>query len=165
MGRAREGGTGDSNRIYGGGVSGTPPVDTVLRSDDRGASWVRTMLAPPSAGAGAFVSAVDPHDPDRFWVRVPSAPADAFGMAPTTLRVSIDKGASFTTVAETAGSMFGFALSPEGDMLAYGGPGDGGVVGPAHRSAGFRQGAEFLNRCLMWAPAGLHGTATQSYGP
>jgi hypothetical protein len=155
----------DPNRIYVGGVAGNPPVDAVLRSEDRGMSWVRTMLAAPSAGAGAFVSAVDPHDPDRLWVRVPSAPADAFGMAPTTLRVSTDKAASFTTIAETAGSMFGFALSPEGDMLAFGGPGDGVFVGPANGSAAFGHVATFVNRCLLWTPAGLYVCATEPYDP
>jgi hypothetical protein len=155
----------DPNRMYVGGVAGEPPVDAVLRSDDRGMSWTRTTLTVSSAGGGAFVSAIDPQDPDRLWVRVPTAPVDAFGMAPTTLLLSQDKAATFMKLAETAGSMLGFALSPDGKTLAYGGPGDGVFVGPSTSNSNFTKVSTLMNRCLTWSAAGLYACFTEPYDP
>jgi photosystem II stability/assembly factor-like uncharacterized protein len=150
----------DRTRIYLGGVAGDPPVAVLETSTDRGATWTRTAL--PSAGptTGAYVSAIDPHDADRVWVRVHGA-VDPFGMAPTALVASADRGASFTTVASTSGSMFGFALSPDGTELAYGTQQDGIFVGPSNASGAFAHASMLKDRCLTWSRAGLYACGTE----
>jgi len=155
----------DPNRIYLGGVAGNPPVDVIERTEDRGSTWTRTTLPPPSAAAGALISAVDPHNPDRLWVRVLSTPPDPFGMAPTTLRMSDDKAGTWTTLAETTASMLGFALSPDGASLAYGGPEDGISIGSSDGSSGFARVSTMKDRCLTWADAGLYACATEPFDP
>src|SRR5262249_47252971 len=86
---------------------------------------------------------------------------DPFGMAPTTLLTSGDRGASWTTVASTAGSMFGFGLSPDGTELAYGTQQDGIFVAPTDGSGPFERVRMLKDRCLTWSRAGLYACGTE----
>jgi photosystem II stability/assembly factor-like uncharacterized protein len=149
----------DPRRIY---VSGTASSDPLLgviaRSEDGGAGWLRSELRLPQGSGSMFVGAIDPADADRFWVRVP-ARGDVFGFFPATLLVSADRGQTFTTVAATARAMFGFALSPDGKQLAYGGPFDGLFVGPA--AGPFTKVSSLGVRCLKWGERGLYACGSQ----
>lgn len=140
----------DPRRIY---VSGTASNDPrrglLLRSEDGGGSWQTSSLMLPPGSGSLFVSAIHPADPDTLWVRVP-ARGDTIGILPAQLLVSVDKGQSFRQLAATQRAMFGFALSPDGRELAYGGPADGLFVGPADGSAPFRKVASLSVRCLRW---------------
>jgi MYXO-CTERM domain-containing protein len=154
----------DRQRLYVGGVAGYPSLPVLETSLDRGLTWTRTTLPEAVPMAGAYVSAVDPRDPDRLWVRLHGA-LDPFGMAPTTLVTSGDRGASWTTVAATTGSMFGFALSPDGTQLAYGTQQDGVFVAPTDGSGAFERASELKDRCLTWSREGLYACGTEPIDP
>lgn len=155
----------DPRRIY---VSGTasesPLVGVIERSDDAGASWERTTLDLPATSGSLFISAIDPSDPDRLWLRVP-AQGDRFGLFPASLLFSADKGASFVMVGATTMGMLGFALSPDGTRVAYGGPADGLFVGPADGSAAFEHVSALRVRCLRWNRDGLYACGTEPMDP
>jgi len=150
----------DPNRIYVGGVIGDPPSEAIEQSGDRGQTWTLTKLPGPMTSAGVFIGAIDPKDPDRVWIRIFARETDALGMAPTTLRVSSDRGATWKDLAETTGSMFGFALATDATSLAYGGQ-DGVFIGPSDGSGEFKRVSTLNNRCLTWATAGLYACGTE----
>jgi photosystem II stability/assembly factor-like uncharacterized protein len=139
----------DARRIY---VSGSDALDArlgvILRSDDAGATWTRTTLALPAGTGSLLISGIHPHDADRLWVRV-AARGDTLGFLPARLYLSTDKGATFVMLAMTTKGMFGFALSPDGSSLAYGGPSDGLFVGPSDGTAFVKRNTLGV-RCLRW---------------
>lgn len=139
----------DARRIY---VSGSdahdPRLGVILRSDDAGATWSRSILSLPAGTGSLWISGIHPRDPDRLWVRV-AARGDTIGLLPARLYLSTDKGATFTMLAATTKGMFGFALSPDGSSVAYGGPTDGLFVGPSDGS-GFVKRSALGVRCLRW---------------
>jgi photosystem II stability/assembly factor-like uncharacterized protein len=152
----------DDQRLY---VSGTDSKNARLgileRSEDGGATWVRSTLGLPPGTGSLFISAIAPDNPDRLWVRVP-ARGDTLGILPASLLVSEDKGASFRMLAATQKAMFGFALSPDGSKLAYGGPADGLFVGPSDGSGGFERVNSLSVRCLRWTQEqGLYACGTE----
>ncbi len=153
----------DPRRIY---VSGTASIDPLLgvivRSEDGGRTWLRSELALPQGSGSVFVGAIDPQNPDRLWIRVP-ARGDVFGFFPATLLVSSDRGRTFSVVAATARAMFGFALSPDGTKLAYGGPMDGLFIGPV--SGPFTKVSALGVRCLKWGERGLYACGSQPPDP
>lgn len=144
----------DPARIY---VSGTasknPRLGIVQRSEDGGATWTQTTLDLPAGTGSLLISAIHPENPDRLWLRVP-ARGDTIGVLPARLYLSDDKGQSFRMLASTQRGMFGFALSPDGSQLAYGGPNDGLHVGPADGSGEFSKVSGFGIRCLRWTASG-----------
>jgi MYXO-CTERM domain-containing protein len=119
----------DPQRIYIGGATRRPAADggvervaVVLVSTTGGASYTPTaipLLPPyePSNGA-AFVSAVDPNDANRVYVRIGDFLADR-------LVVSFDGAATFNTAYAGRGTLLGFALSGDGSKVYLGGPRDG----------------------------------------
>ena len=152
---------GDLHRIY---VSGSDAqnarLGVLLRSDDGGATWNKTTLALPPGTGSMLISGIHPSDPDRLWVRV-AARGDTLGLLPARLYLSTDKGASFAMLASTTKGMFGFALSPDGSSLAYGGPSDGLYVGPSDGSA-FVKRSGLGVRCLRWPErAALYACASE----
>jgi hypothetical protein len=153
----------DPERLY---VSGSdaarPRVGVVLRSEDGGQSWTRATLDLPAGTGSAWISGIHPTNPDRLWLRV-AARGDTLGLLPARLYVSVDKGATFTQLATTNKGMFGFALSPDGSQLAYGGPGDGLFVGPSDGSA-FVKRSNLSVRCLRW-PDALYACADEPADP
>jgi hypothetical protein len=149
------------DRIYVSGVVGDPPSAVVERSDDRGASWTRFTMPVPDRPLGVFLSAIHPRDADRLWVRVLFD--DLGGSSPTSLYRTDDGGETWTEVAATADGMLGFALSPDGETLAYGslagvfsGPAAGNVFAPL---------AMISNRCLTWSASGLYACGTEPTDP
>lgn len=139
----------DPRRIY---VSGSdahdPRLGVILRSDDAGATWSRSILSLPAGTGSLWISGIHPRDPDKLWVRV-AARGDTIGLLPARLYLSTDKGATFTMLAATTKGMFGFALSPDGSSVAYGGPSDGLFVGPSD-GGGFVKRSALGVRCLRW---------------
>ena len=153
----------DPRRIYVGGVVGT----SVGRGrDERGSRSDVTRTALPTATPIASVRQRDrPARRKSALVRIMSSPVDAFGMAPTALHVTHDIGATWSDVAHTEDSMLGFALSPDGTLLAYGGQQEGVYVGPSDGSAPFEQMSGLKNRCLTWTPEGLYACGTEPIDP
>lgn len=151
----------DSARIY---VSGTandnPLVGVLLHSEDGGRNWARHTLGLPDSSGSLFISGIHPTDPNRVWLRVPVL-GDAFGRFPASLVFTPDHGQSFKVLAATEKGMFGFALSPDGSQLAYGGPFDGLFVGASDGSAGFPKVNTTGVRCLRWNAVGLYACGTE----
>ena len=52
------------------------PRWVIERSDDRGQTWTRTTIPVSADTTGIFISAVDPTNPDRLWVRVERRPTE-----------------------------------------------------------------------------------------
>jgi hypothetical protein len=155
----------DPRRIYvSGTASASPLIGVIERSDDGGESWERTTLDLPPTSGSLFVSAVDPNDPDRLWVRVP-AQGDRFGLFPANLLVSLDRGASFAMLGGTAKGMLGFALSPDGTQLAYGGPFDGLFIGASDGSGPIEKVSDVRVRCLRWNGDGLYACGSEPQDP
>ncbi len=100
----------DPRRIY---LSGflRGGISVLFRSDDGGMT-VREMTRAFDGGQSAFLSAVDPTNPDVVWVR------SNLGLGTLLLR-SRDGGATFQRVAETRDLMRGFALSDDGATVWY----------------------------------------------
>src|SRR5260370_4280248 len=97
-------------------------VAVVLASTDGGASYAQstiTLTAPYETNQGAaFVSAVDPTNPDRLYIRIGDISVDR-------LLVSDDGAATFRTAYQGLGNLLGFALSSDGSKVFVGGPADG----------------------------------------
>jgi hypothetical protein len=151
----------DSARIY---VSGTanddPLVGVLLHSEDGGKNWIRHTLGLPDSSGSLFISGIHPSDPDRVWLRVPAL-GDSFGRFPASLVFTANKGRSFQVLAATEKGMFGFALSPDGSELAYGGPFDGLFVGASDGSGSFTRVSDTGVRCLRWNASGLYACGTE----
>lgn len=146
----------DPRRIY---VSGTVTSDggtqtpAVLRSSDRGASFTRTMLSSFGAGHSAWISAVDPKDPGTLYVRMRTTDKDR-------LLVSTDGAKTFRETYGAAGSLTGFALSPDGSEVALGGAGDGILVAST-RDFVWKKTSPVHAQCLTWTKAGLYACGVE----
>jgi photosystem II stability/assembly factor-like uncharacterized protein len=144
----------DESRIY---VSGTdsrnPRLGLLFVSEDGGAHFVKRTFDLPAGTGSVLISAIHPTNPDLVWLRVP-ARGDTIGILPARLYLTSDKGQSFRLLAATQRAMFGFALSPDGSELAYGGPSDGLYVGAADGSTGFEKRGKWGVRCLRWRDDG-----------
>jgi hypothetical protein len=155
----------DANRIY---VSGTLTSSAlqgiVERSDDGGVTWKRSTVELPHGSGSLFISAIHPRDPDRLWARVPGR-GDIFGVDATKLWLSMDGAQSFTPLVETKAGMLGFALSPDGTRIAFGGPQDGLLVAPADASAAPVQVASMRVNCLRWMKGGLYVCGSEPSDP
>lgn len=152
------------DRIYVSGTANDDPLEgVVLRTTDGGATWRRFTLPLPQGSGSVFIGAVHPTNPDRLWIRVP-ARGDTSGLFPASLLVSDDGGERFSLVARTDRAMFGFALSPDGSTLAYGGPFDGLFVGPSGGDS-FPKVSTLDVRCLKWRSSGLYACASQPGDP
>ncbi|HKP61178.1 MAG TPA: hypothetical protein VJV78_30820 [Polyangiales bacterium] len=156
----------DTRRIYVTGTSATDPLEGMVeRSDDGGLSWTQTTVRLPRGSGSLYLSAIHPRDPDRLWVRVP-ARGDIYGVVPAKLWVSTDGGARFEQVGETAkGGMLGFALSPDGDRIAFGGPLDGLFLAPSDASEAPSKISDLVVSCLRWRSRGLYACALEPNAP
>jgi photosystem II stability/assembly factor-like uncharacterized protein len=153
-------------RMY---VSGTdsmnPRLGVLFVSDDGGAHFTRRTLDLPAGSGSLLISGIHPHDPDTLWLRVP-ARGDSIGILPARLYMSHDAGQSFRMLASTQRAMFGFAVSPDGSQLAYGGPSDGLYVGASDGNSGFQKRGSWGIRCLRWTESGgLYACASEPTDP
>lgn len=155
----------DPNRIYVSGTASAEPLRGIVqRSDDGGVSWSRSTVELPRGSGSLFVSGIHPTDPDRVWFRVPGR-GDIYGVLPCRLWLSMDGGTTFDSVGETKGGMFGFAVSPDGDRVAYGGPLDGLFLAPSDASATPSKLSNLRVQCLRWNSSGLFACASEPTDP
>jgi len=155
----------DANRIYVSGTASADPLQGMVeRSDDGGRTWTRTTVRLPRGSGSLFLSGIHPHNPDRLWFRVPGR-GDIYGVLPARLWVSTDGAASFDQVADTQYGMLGFALSPDGNRIAFGGPLDGLFVSPSDASAAPSKVSNLQVKCLRWRSSGLYVCAGEPTDP
>jgi hypothetical protein len=155
----------DANRIYVSGTASADPLQGIVeRSDDGGLSWTRTTVRLPHGSGSLFLSGIHPTDPDRLWFRVPGR-GDVYGLLPARLWLSSDGAASFDQVADTQAGMLGFAVSPDGDRVAFGGPTDGLFVAPSDASAAPTKVSDLRVHCLRWNSSGLYVCAGEPTDP
>jgi photosystem II stability/assembly factor-like uncharacterized protein len=142
-------------RMYVSGVAGAAFTPVIERSDDRGMSWTRLPLAPEYAKTIPYLSAVDPIDPDRLYVRLDGSDRDQ-------VLVSTDGAQTFTSIHASVlqGDLLGFALSPDGSRIAIGGPADGLLVCDTINHA-FQPASSLSIRSLTWAEAGLYASLNE----
>jgi hypothetical protein len=155
----------DANRIYVSGTASADPLQGIVeRSDDGGLSWTRSTVQLPRGSGSLFISGIHPTDPDRVWFRVPGR-GDVNGVLPARLWLSRDGAASFDQVADTKAGMLGFAVSPDGDRVAFGGPADGLFVAPSDGSAAPSKVSGVRVNCLRWVSGGLYVCAGEPIDP
>lgn len=145
----------DPQRLYVTGLEGASFEQGVLmRSLDGGTTWEK-KLVDLQGQRGDWLAAVDPKDPLRLYVRRDGLDAD-------TLRVSKDGGDTWQDVLTLKGNLLGFALSPDGKNLAFGGTGASGGLWLAGRDdlTPVRQ-SDVAVRCLHWNAAGLWACGTE----
>jgi len=146
----------DARRIYVSGTSNVDPLQGIVeRSDDGGATWTRTTTQLPRGSGSLFLSGIHPEDPDRIWFRVPGR-GDIYGVLPARLWLTTDGAATFQQIADTARGMLGFAVSPQGDRIAFGGPLDGLFIAPADASEAPTKVSDVRVGCLRWQANGLY---------
>jgi hypothetical protein len=151
----------DDDRIYVSGTAAADPLQGIVeRSDDGGLSWTRTSVRLPKGSGSLFLSGIHPHDPDRLWFRVPGR-GDIYGVLPARLWLSTDAGATFNQLGDTQGGMLGFAVSPDGERVVFGGPLDGLFVGPSDGSAAPSKISDMQVSCLRWHSSGLYACALE----
>jgi hypothetical protein len=126
--------------------------DSVLMvSDDAGESF-RTRSIPDTDGQRlAYVSAVHPSDPERLVVRV----NDPDG---TVLLETRDAGETFERLFSASGLLTGFAFSPDGGEMAFGGRDDGLWVGSSD-DGDYERRSDVGPTCLAWNADGLYACA------
>jgi hypothetical protein len=155
----------DPNRIYIGGArrratadGGVERVAVVLASTDGGAAYAQSPIAlasPYETNQGAaFVSAVDPKNPDRLYVRIGDISVDR-------LLVSDDGAATFRTAYQGTGNLLGFALSSDGAKVFVGGSVDGVAFASATPTDSgvalqFVQQSKVRISCLSWIGGALY---------
>jgi YVTN family beta-propeller protein len=133
-------------------------ASVLLRSDDSGTSFERRSVDGTSGGALAFLAGVSPLEAERLYLRI-AAPDG------TLLVISDDSGDSFSPVHAGTGSLLGFAISPEGDKIAFGGPNDGVWIANADGTDKQQRSALGVS-CLGWSEQGLYACSdsTEDFG-
>lgn len=150
----------ESNRVY---LTARLPraekyASVLLRSDDGGESFERLPIPGSADLVLAFLAAVSPDDPERVYVRL----SDPEG---TVLLTSGDAGESFSQVHRAKGALLGFAASPDGKTIAFGGPNDGVWLAAADGSNPERR-SELGVSCLGWSEHGIYACSdsTEEFG-
>jgi hypothetical protein len=155
----------DTNRIYvSGATSASPREGVVERSDDGGLSWARTTMELPFGSGSLYISGIHPTNRDRLWFRVPGW-SDVYGVLPARLLLSTDGAASFEQVGDTQGGMLGFAVSPDGDRIVFGGPLDGLFEAPSDASAPPSRVSRLGVTCARWRSDGLYVCGLEPASP
>ncbi|HVZ89430.1 MAG TPA: hypothetical protein VHG72_20885 [Polyangia bacterium] len=143
-------------RLYLGAEDGNLDSGFIVVSDDGGASW--TTYNGPAGLDAVYLSAVDPQDPDRVYLRsyFPEG----------SLYVSEDGAGTWNLIDESDVPLTGFALSPDGRQIAVGGT-DGLTI--LARSAGDGGSTFAVTRtsplsvnCLTWTATGLFACANEA---
>ena len=150
----------DPHRIYVSGVKTDATGTTVgafLVSKDDGAHYTQSAITmDPQTERAPYISAVDPANADRVYVRVK-------GTNGTRLLVSDDGGVTFRTVFTAAGDLLGFALSADGAKVYVGGPNDGLFVG-ARDTLKFTLTSHIQVQCLTMIGTTLFACSNEASG-
>jgi photosystem II stability/assembly factor-like uncharacterized protein len=139
----------DPMRLYASGLWGMGYEPSLLRSDDGGQTWTRSVIMGVGQGMPPYIGGVHPADPARVYVRVDVKPGD------DTLWVSDDGGATFEQIGPSAGEMLGLAISPDGTRIAIGGPALG-VQTASTADHVFEKVSAVPVRCMKWHETGIH---------
>jgi MYXO-CTERM domain-containing protein len=168
----------DPNTIYIGGArtllgddGSVDRTGVVLSSTNGGASYAATSIPlqlPQEFESSAFVSAVDPNDPQRVYVRI-SQSTDGVSSVDRLL-VSDDGAATFRTVYQARGALPGFALSSDGSKVFVGDSASGVLLAsppPADSGApfSFAQRSPDIVECLTWSGGNLYACTPQAQNP
>src|SRR5262249_15350823 len=132
-------------------------ASVLLRSNDGGETFESLSIPETQQHRRAYIAKVHPTDPNRIWVRV----YDPVG---TRIIVTEDGGATFRNLFNGTDQLYGFALSPDGSQMAFGGPSDGIWVGGSD-GVGLARRSDVLPNCLGWTPAGLWACADEAKAP
>ena len=127
----------------------------LMRSDDDGASFQSVDIPGTELHRQAYIAAVHPTEADRVYLRVLD---DKDGVPITLIYMTADGGRTFQKIFTGVDQLFGFAISPDGTEMAFGGPGDGLVVGSADGSNLSRR-LDVQPTALTWTRSGLYATA------
>jgi len=91
----------------------------LLRSDDDGLTWRTLPIGVAGAADEAYLSALDPNDPRKIYVRLRGNP-DAADPLQNRVVYSEDDGQSWRQIFAARADILGFALSPDGSRVALG---------------------------------------------
>jgi hypothetical protein len=143
----------DRRRIYLSALLGKADAfaSVLMRSDDAGETFVQAIVPESTPFRLTYIAAVHPHDVDRVYVRVDGSPA-------TVIWSSDDGGQNFRKLFTGAGRLLGFAISPDGNEIAFGGPDDGLWVG-ASEGTTFERQSDVGPLCLTWTTDALFACA------
>src|SRR6266498_1655812 len=143
----------DASRIYLSGrlSSADNYASAVLRSSDGGQTFERSAIPESAEHHLAYIAAVHPSDPNRIYVRV-------WGPSGTTIWLSDDAGVNFRKAFTGTDQILGFAISPEGNEIAFGGPGDGIWIAASDGTNPLRR-SDVRPTCLAWSDDGLFACA------
>jgi hypothetical protein len=170
----------DPNTLYIGGARTLLGADgsvtrtgIVLASTNGGASYTATEIPlelPLEVESSAFVSAVDPNDPQRVYVRISISTGSVASSNIDRLLVSDDGAATFRTVYQAKGALHGFALSGDGSQVFIGDSGSGVLLAaapPVDSGApySFAQRSPAIVECLTWSAGNLYACTPQSRNP
>jgi hypothetical protein len=126
--------------------------DSVLLVSDDGGETFQARGIPNTADQHlAYIAGVHPTNPDRLAVRVDD-------LEGTVLLETSDAGESFRIVAVGSGRLTGFAYSPDGGEVAFGGLDDGLWVGASDTDELERR-SDVEPTCLGWNDDGLYACA------
>lgn len=145
----------DPNVIY---VSGMPFQSSgaqglLLRSADRGKTFVAQQV-PDSVGlAWPYIAAIDPDRPAKVYLRLADVPG--------RLKVTEDGGATFSEPLQIDYELQGFALSPDGKTVVVSSPA-AGTFRASSEALQFEKVACSGVSCLLWNSAGLYACGDQS---
>jgi hypothetical protein len=144
-----------SSRLYLGMLDGNLENGLIARSDDGGSTWLRT--AAPLGTDSTYISAVDPADPDRVYLR---------SMFPSSIVfVSTDASRTWNAAYTSAAELTGFALSPDGRRLALGSS-DGVVILDTGGPTPYSVLASYSTpvNCLTWHGTALYACSSDASG-
>ncbi len=143
-------------RLYLGANDSSIANGSIGVSDDGGRTFV--LRAPPAGSDSIYVSAVDPGNADRLYVRS--------YYPESNLYVSDDAGLSYTLIYRSTSALTGFALSPDGARVAVGDQTSVVILSRQATDAGSAYGVEQsypMNvTCLGWTARGLYACATEA---
>jgi photosystem II stability/assembly factor-like uncharacterized protein len=148
----------DPHRLYVSARIGpsSAPRGVLYVSTDDGSTWtLRDVPLDAATERAPFISAVDPNNADRLYVRTS-------GTNVSRLLVSDDAGQSFR-VAYAGSLLFGFALSPDGATVYLGGPKDG-LWSASSADLAFTQRSKASVQCLATSGATLYVCSNEASG-
>ncbi|HVZ88629.1 MAG TPA: hypothetical protein VHG72_16780 [Polyangia bacterium] len=143
-------------RLYVGAEDGNLETGFIDVSDDGGASW--TIHDSPVGVDSVYLSAVDPYDPDRVYLR------SYFPQG--SLYISEDGANTWSLIDESDVPMTGFALSPDGEQLAVGGASGFTIFTRIAADGGSTFAVTMASslpvNCLTWTAGGLFACADEA---